>query len=428
MKRPNPVRHHPASRRFATLLFLSAVAIGCETPTDDVMDASSLGAPTVVDFDVVQSVATTAAATPSGSEVFAWVTSRPDGSPGRLSVVGADGRVVEVEDPEAHPIVSGESSPQFGWGPSGDQYLVYVATSDPQNAWSQTGLRLIRSEDGGGTWSTPASVGGGDALAGYRFGHAFHVTSDGTLFASWLDDRPAAAENRITAVVTRSTDGGRSWTDVSPVDVSPTCECCRVGLASTDGAIFMVWRKLLEGGVRDIVISRSTDGGESWDEPTTVRDDGWVFDRCPDAGPDIAVDAADRVHVAWWSGREGDAGVRYARSDDGGRTFDTYRPVSIAELSRPAHVRLEVEGSRVAIVWDDGTLAEPRVALVSSEDGGDTFGSVTHLSESGAVATRPDLALSSGGMTVVWSERSEGSTQPRVVKRTTRPAVGMDEG
>ncbi len=405
--------------RAATLCAVVTFA-GCGTATDDAPRVAEFGAPTVVPAELVQSVATSAALTPDGSEVVAWVTSRPDGSPGVLSVTHPGGGSVVIDDPDAYPIVSPESSPQFGRAPDGSQYLVYVATGDPRDAWAESGLRLVRSTDGGMTWSTPVSVGAGDALDGYRFGHAFHVTSAGTLFAAWLDGRPAADQGQITAVVTRSTDGGRTWSDVSPVDVEPTCECCRVALGSTENSVFVVWRKLLDGGVRDIVISRSTDGGESWDEPTTVRDDGWVFDRCPDAGPAIAVDDEERVHITWWSGREGEAGVRYARSDDGGHTFSTYHPISIAELSRPAHVRMAVDGERVAIVWDDGTLARPRIAYVSSEDGGASFGPLIHLSEAGATATRPDLLLALDGATVLWSERAEGEGDPRIMRRTSR--------
>lgn len=74
---------------------------------------------------------------------------------------------------------------------------------------------------------------------------------------------------------------------------------------------------------RDVLCSRSSDGGTTWSAPVLVNDDPPRFD---DTFPELACDAAGRVHVSWYDHRDDPAnGIltsMYAtRSDDGGKTF-----------------------------------------------------------------------------------------------------------
>jgi hypothetical protein len=111
--------------------------------------------------------------------------------------------------------------------------------------------------------------------------------------------------------------------------------------------------------------------------------------------------------VAWWTGKEGAAGVAYARSDDGGRTFATSVPLGIAPFSQPAHVQLALgPAGQVVVVWDDGTRETPQVVLRVSTDGGETFGPVQPLSDASRAAGFPVLALTGSAVTVAWSEES----------------------
>jgi hypothetical protein len=155
------------------------------------------------------------------------------------------------------------------------------------------------------------------------------------------------------------------------------------------------------------VVARSDDRGTTWGTPVRVQTDGWKVDACPHAGPALAVDSNQRLHVTWWSGKEGAAGVFYARSDDGGKTFEHVTPMGTAEFSQPAHVQLAIGDSGVvAVAWDDGTLQTPRVALRISRDGGDHFGPAQLISASGRAASFPVLALNGRELTVAWTEQS----------------------
>jgi hypothetical protein len=184
-----------------------------------------------------------------------------------------------------------------------------------------------------------------------------------------------------------------------------------VAIATGDqGRMYLSWRAVLPGNVRDIVVSRSDDHGATWSDPVRVHDDGWVFEGCPHAGPSMLVDAAGTLHVGWWTGREGAAGTFYARSTDGGRAFTPRVALGEAAFSRPAHVQLALDGvGMVLAAWDDGRDSLPRVLLRVSRDGGATFGDEIPASDPVIAASFPVVALREGTVTVAWSQRTAES-------------------
>ena len=121
----------------------------------------------------------------------------------------------------------------------------------------------------------------------------------------------------------------------------------------------------------------------------------------------MQVDTAGRVHIGWWTGREGSAGVYYARSDDGARTFSEPVALGVAAFSRPAHVQLALgSGEKVVAAWDDGTLETPRVRVRVSRDAGKSFGPTTDASAAGRAAGFPVVGTVGDTVVVAWSERS----------------------
>jgi hypothetical protein len=172
----------------------------------------------------------------------------------------------------------------------------------------------------------------------------------------------------------------------------------------------MAWRHVFPGSVRDIVVARSSDHGATWTEPVRVHADDWSFDACPHAGPAIAVDSNNVLHVSWWTGKEGAAGVFYARSIDGGKTFGEATAMRVAKFSRPAHVQMSLAPNhRVVVAWDDGTQQVPRVMVRVSYDDGAHFADATSVSAAGRAASFPVLAVHNDSIAIAWSEVSAAS-------------------
>jgi len=349
--------------------------------------------------------APTFAVSDAGAGVVAWVSAPDGGTDGRLYVQAGDGAPVELRDSLGPVLGYGEAPPKLAFGPDGSLAALYVVGRIvPGQHWPVSALRFVRSPDGGRTWRAPVTVTDDSTVFGEHNFQSLHVASDGAIYVSWLDGRGGTS----AAYVTRSADGGVTWApNVRVEPAGEACECCRTAVATAgDGMVYVAWRKLFPGRVRDVVVARSSDRGVSWSAPVRAHADDWRFDACPDAGPALAVDDSGRVHVAWWTGLEGRAGVYYARSSDGARTFSAPVPLGVARFSRPAHVQLALgDSGTVAAAWDDGTRQVPQVMLRVSRDGGARFGPAAAVSAPGRLAAFPVLALRGDDLTVAWSEK-----------------------
>jgi hypothetical protein len=355
-------------------------------------------------------------ATPGGSRVVAWVSAPAGGSDGSLHVsvtpAGATAALptVTVRDPLGPIEAHGEAPPQLAADAHEVISVLYAVGKEvPGERFPKSALRFIQSRDSGRTWSRPRTVNDGTEFGSHNF-HALTAAPDGTLLATWLDGR----QGKSGVWMSRSTDGGRTWERNQAIYSDPSCPCCRTSVAvAGDGTIYVAWRTILPGDVRDVVVTRSSDAGRSWAGPVRVRRDDWVYPGCPHAGPSLEVDGAGGVHVAWWTGKEGEAGVYYARSVDGGRSFEA-QPIAVGKRARPAHVQLAVAGERVYLAWDDGLGDTPRVLLRRSADRGRRFRSEELLSEPGVAASFPVLALQGDSVAIAWSQTTAAEHRSRL--------------
>jgi hypothetical protein len=359
----------------------------------------------------------------TGAEAAAWISAPGGGTDGRLYVSVGDAAPIELRDSLGPIEAHGESPPKIAYGPDGKLYAIYVvARVVPGARFPLAALRFRASSDSGRTWSAPVTVTDDGDFGSHNF-HALHVGADGTIYVAWLgarSDEPkgAAAEHHgnhggSATFLTRSLDGGATWSRGQRIEQGEACPCCRTTLATAhDGTVYLAWRKVYAGNVRDIVVARSGDRGATWSEPVRVHADNWVFDGCPHAGPSLQVDGKGRVHIAWWTGKDKAAGVYYARSEDGAKSFAEPVALGVAAYSRPAHVQLALGGGdRVAAAWDDGTLMVPRIAYRESRDGGASFASPQLLSPAGRAAGFPVLAMLDTAVVVAWSEQSGASAE-----------------
>ncbi|HVX88266.1 MAG TPA: sialidase family protein [Gemmatimonadales bacterium] len=350
--------------------------------------------------------------TPAGDRVLAWVAAEGGGSDGRLYLsvtpAGAPAALptVMLTDPLGPIEPHGEAPPRLAADGQGGLYALYAVGKEvagrrfPANA-----LRLVRSRDHGRTWTRPVTVNGTGELGDFG-SHGFHaltVAPDGAVLATWLENQGGKSK----VVFARSTDGGASFGATRLIDQTEACPCCRTGVTATgDGRLFVSWRSVFPGDVRDVVVARSDDAGATWNAPVRPRNDGWVYPGCPHAGPAMALGSDGTVHIAWWTGKAGDAGVWYARSTDGGRSF-VPTAIAVGASSRPAHVALALTpAGQVVLAWDDGLGAHPVVKLRRSPDGGRTWLAAQELSDPAAAGTFPVLALIGDSVAVAWSQQS----------------------
>jgi hypothetical protein len=339
----------------------------------------------------------TVAVISDGAALVAWVGA-PDGIPGIFVTRVEDGGTrapVRLTAPGDRLAINGQAPPQVRVGPTGEVYVAWQTSVPVEGRRFPAGdIRLARSTDGGRSFEPAVQVN--QSASGPPASNGFHdlaVAADGTLFVSWISG--SGPDIRVA----RSVDGGRSFGPGAVVDRAP-CPCCRTALAvAPDGGVYVAWRKLLPDGVRDIVVAASRDGGQSFGAPRRVHRDEWSIDACPHAGPGLAVDARGGVHLAWFTGAPGRAGLQYAYAASPQLRFA--KPVALgATGGTTAQVRLGAGEGSVWGVWEEHAdgVAAVRVARMDGRRARPVAGPDLN-------GRSPAMDIRGDTVAVVWNDR-----------------------
>jgi hypothetical protein len=220
----------------------------------------------------------------------------------------------------------------------GHVYLVYH---------TQQKIFASVSHDGGVHWSTHNLVGTTNSELGVSLPSGGAIDSRGNAYFAWNGvNSPGQAKGVKNLYVTKSTDGGHTWT-TSLVDVSQSprqCGCpgwdywgAQMALA-IDGRdrIYVLWDAAnVKYGVQRMYFARSTDGGATW---TTRRDVSLAPVGSNNLFPAMTALGNGDVRIAWMDDRNGfDTGnddpdarwnTYYRSSTDGGATWSAEQQLS----------------------------------------------------------------------------------------------------
>lgn len=334
---------------------------------------------------------------------------------------------VRVNDVPGDARASAEQSPRVAIGKG-----VHVAWS------SRAGdMAVIRAASAPGPDHKflPAASVHPDKLTGIRGWTSLAVDPRGALHVAWLDGRGDAPAGG--ASVTGGMKGHDARQDIYQAVRGPdgalreariatdVCFCCKTAVAAgPDDQVYVAFRNIYPGSLRDIAVSRSGDGGRTFGTPVRLSEDGWVLDGCPDDGPALATDAAGVLHVAWPTqvSEKAGRGIYYSYSTDGGRSFAPR--LRLDEGGGAAHPQIAAADGRAFVVWDEASAGAPRrirmrsIAAPRAVGGAAAPGPVIALPTE-AAATYPAVAATSEGAVVTWAETT-GSQSNVVVARAGR--------
>ena len=231
-------------------------------------------------------------------------------------------------------------------------------------------VEVIRSLDGGATWSPPAVVA--DSERDDR-NPALGRAADGTLVLAYqrmgcydADGvyRPEllGPDGRapIEVMITRSGDAGLSWDASAPLGVAGVADGSPYGKIACleDGALLLAIYARAGGGRAASYLVRSADGGRTWSEPALIAGDMNETALCPLRGGGV---------LAVMRGADASQSLHAARSSDGGRSWSPPEPVT-GPHRHPADV-VELASGDVLLTY--GNRAPPyRIEGLLSGDGG----------------------------------------------------------
>jgi hypothetical protein len=272
-------------------------------------------------------------------------------------------------------------------------------------------IRMLRSSDGGQTFSAPFTVHQDRQEITHRF-ESVAFDAQGVLHTLWVDkrDQPpkGSAQKYAGAAIYRneSKDGGQTFgPDTKVADHS--CECCRIGLArNPQGQLQATWRHVFDSSTRDHAFASV---GAPANRITRSTHDDWQINACPHHGPGLALNAATSgYHTVWFGIRkvngQDQAAVRYARLNAQGEPLpETLRVLPDA---RAEHADVMADGQNVAVVWRSSEGAQTTLKAWLSTDGGQNF-TLKTLGQATGYNDHPRLAQSGARMVVVWRNTQE---------------------
>jgi hypothetical protein len=236
------------------------------------------------------------------------------------------------------------SSPFFG-----RVYASYTEFRPPTETAEP--IVFVSSADGGLTWSGQKQISSAfnNRSRGGRQGSVIRTGPNGEVYVVFEDGDNKIGSQQVAVV---SLDGGKSFSkkimigavrDLAaaiPGSNFRTDSFASAGVDQTTGAIHVTWADAATGSGR-IVVSRSTDGGQTWSAPRTVSTaaEGYAFFQGLDVAPNGRIDVGYQALIAKdpTNFGTGNAAVDsyYVSSSDGGTTWSAPRKVS-SKSSDPA--------------------------------------------------------------------------------------------
>jgi hypothetical protein len=237
---------------------------------------------------------------------------------------------------------------------------MYLSITQINRRFSRNLISVSRSRDGGHTWTT-VPVSPVQVIPEQVEWSDLAISRDGTVSVTWLQCEgrgrlSACAGTRGDLEVSRSTDGGRTWS--RPVTIAtprlappgPTCffgclpntieDLSEIPVIAADprggphgGRLYVAF--YTRGTFLRVMVSTSRDGGQTWGSPVPVAPPGTPGDEF---FAWLSVSRAGTVGVSWLDRRDDDADLRYAAyaafSEDNGSTFGENRRLA-TRLSNP---------------------------------------------------------------------------------------------
>ena len=230
--------------------------------------------------------------------------------------------------------------------PNGPLYVTYVQATEVgflRFADPPPRIVTVRSDDGGKTFGAPVPVS--DPNRPRVLAPSPVIDRDGQLIVMYQDmkgnrrdyeyQEGPPAELPVSLVLTRSTDGGRTFAPGQEFETDilltrrflpflPEIPQLAIG---SNGTLYATWADGRNGD-DDVFLRKSTNGGQSWTAPVKVNDNG--PDGTAQFLPKVAVGPGERVSVIFLDGRNDpdqrtDLEAWLATSTDGGRSFDNIR-------------------------------------------------------------------------------------------------------
>lgn len=292
----------------------------------------------------------------------------------------------------------------------GQTHLHVLFTVDPGagGAFLPDELHLLRSTDGGTSWTAAQGVSSANGTGADVDSFALH-SEGSTLLLAWSDDR-FGASTLDDLWLLRSLDGGSTFvgpeTQIDPSGPLNGDVENELALAVEGDLVVLGWEEEF-GSVREEAwVAVSGDGGQSF---TSARRVGAYAPATTDVD-DVAVAVqGGTVFAGWDDDRSGTDGIRIVHSSDLGLSWSSEASLS----DEGGDLRLVAGADVLVAAWSGDPIGGggDRARATTTRDGGLTWGPTRELSSnSGDVdAVRPVWNATYGNVIAPWLADDPGT-------------------
>jgi hypothetical protein len=260
---------------------------------------------------------------------------------------------------------------------------------------------FARSSDGGLTFSEPENISENE---GGSFLAQISVEGN-NVYVVWQDGTQEDGTLGLPDIFfARSTDGGLTFSD--PENISETTgESIFAQISSEGNNVYVVWQDDTPGNI-DIFFARSTDGGLTFDDPDNISEENTENSQLPQISSE-----GNNVYVVWQDFTPGNTDIFFATSSDGGLTFTD--PDNISESAEESLApQISSEGNNVYVVWQDASPDNNDffdIFFARSTDGGLTFDDPDNISETTGNSRSAQISVEGNNVYVVWLDETPGN-------------------
>jgi signal peptidase I len=165
----------------------------------------------------------------------------------------------------------------------------------------------------------------------------------------------------------------------------------KIATIGDNNNLYVIWNDYSAGGKYDIMLAKSTDGGNNFGKAINVSHNlGYSI------YPAIAASPLSKnvLYTTWEDNSTGNYEIYFAKSTDGGNSFGKVVNIS-NDLGLSGRPSIAAYNDNVYVVWNDNSTGNYEIYFAKSTDGGNSFGKSTNLSNNKrGISGFPSVAVS----------------------------------
>jgi len=284
---------------------------------------------------------------------------------------------------------------------------VYVVWTD--NSLGNFDIFFIKSTDGGNTFSKPLNLSNDSGLS-----YQPRIVTDekNGVYVVWTDNFPG----NYDILFTKSSDGGDSFD--KPVILSSLKGVSNFpNIAASGNNVYVVWSHKNntdfdpsntenQTQTYTVFFTKSLDRGNSFSKPVNLSDD-----TANSQSPALAISEKGILYVVWSDNSIGTYETFFKKSLDQGHTFSEVSVIS-SNIARSISPSIAAYVNKVYVVWSDNTFGNSEIFFTNSIDNGSTYNMPININEDAGTSGVAQISIDpgAGNLYLIWQDNATGNS------------------